>query len=66
MGGELVVQENLDWMNPVERWRFNAFGQLGFDPQSSVRLAISQAVVSQTQRMLERGCSHELALEILL
>ena len=60
------VEESIDWMTPVERWRFRSFLQAGFEPTSSVRLAISRADVHEVVRQLARGCSLELAIEIFI
>lgn len=68
-GGDPVHGTDLikdDGLTPVERWRKNAFRQAGFSPQSSELLALSQAMVHDVLKALEKGCSLDLAFQIFL
>jgi hypothetical protein len=51
----------------VERWRAEALERAGYDPTSAAVLAIRTDVdLHKATYLLERGCSPELALRILL
>jgi hypothetical protein len=51
----------------VEHWRHEALTRAGYDPESATVLAASHDVdLHQATELLERGCSIELALQILL
>lgn len=51
----------------VERWRADELIRAGFDPDSAQKLAASPHVdIHRAAEMLERGCSPELAAQILL
>ena len=51
----------------VENWRHEALERAGFDPESALVLAASHDVdLHAAVSLLERGCSVELALQILL
>lgn len=67
-GGDLAVpkhEQDLERsMSSVERWRYNAFVDAGFDPINAQRLALSRIDARQLLRALDRGCSIELALQI--
>lgn len=53
-------------LSPVNRWRQKVFVAAGFGPENAELLAVSSADVHKTIRMIQKGCSLELALEILL
>jgi hypothetical protein len=51
----------------VEQWRHEALERAGYDPEAAVVLAASHDVdLHDAVQLLERGCSVELALQILL
>ena len=51
----------------VERWRTEALENAGYDPDSAALLAARHDVdLHHAIEMLERGCSPETALRILL
>jgi hypothetical protein len=51
----------------VERWRHDALARAGYDRESAAVLAASHDVdLHQAVDLLQRGCSIELALQILL
>jgi hypothetical protein len=51
----------------IEQWRHEALERAGYDPESSIVLAASHDIdLHAAVRLLERGCSVELALQILL
>ena len=51
----------------VERWRHEALERAGYDAEAAIVLAASHDVdLHDAVRLLERGCSVELALQILL
>ena len=51
----------------VELWRLLSLSRAGYDPESAAVLAASHDVdLHRAMSMLERGCSVELALQILL
>jgi hypothetical protein len=51
----------------VEQWRHEALERAGYDAEAAVVLAASHDVdLHLAVSLLERGCSQELALQILL
>ena len=51
----------------IERWRAESLLRAGYDPESAVVLAASHEIdLHDATRLLERGCSVDLALQILL
>ncbi len=51
----------------VERWRHEALKRAGYDREAATVLAASHDVdLHRAVELLERGCSIELALQILL
>jgi len=51
----------------IENWRHDALARAGYDPESAVVLAASHDIdLHAAVSLLERGCSVELALQILL
>jgi hypothetical protein len=51
----------------IERWRADELERAGYEPRAAGRLAVRHDVDLHTAvDLLERGCSPELALEILL
>ncbi len=59
----LHVTEN----DRIEQWRHEALARAGYDAESALVLAASHDVdLHNAVSLLERGCSVELALQILL
>ncbi|MDQ3381425.1 MAG: hypothetical protein M3546_14100 [Actinomycetota bacterium] len=51
----------------IEQWRHAELERAGYDPESALVLAASHDVdLHKAVGLLERGCSVELALQILL
>ena len=51
----------------IEQWRHEALERAGYDPEAAVVLAASHDIdLHRAVDLLERGCSQELALQILL
>jgi hypothetical protein len=51
----------------IEQWRHEALARAGYDPESALVLAASHDVDLHTAvDLLKRGCSVDLALQILL
>jgi hypothetical protein len=51
----------------IERWRHDALERAGYDPESALVLAASHDVdLHAAVSLLERGCTVDLALQILL
>jgi hypothetical protein len=51
----------------VEQWRLAELGRAGYDMESAAVLAASHEIdLHQAVGLLQRGCSIELALQILL
>ena len=51
----------------VEQWRAQSLARAGYDFESAAVLAASHEVdLHDAMRLLERGCSVDLALQILL
>lgn len=51
----------------VEQWRLSALRRAGYDAESAAVLAASHEIdLHAAVSLLERGCSVELALQILL
>jgi hypothetical protein len=54
-------------IDQVENWRHDALERAGYDPESALVLAASHDVdLHQAVDLLARGCSVDLALQILL
>jgi hypothetical protein len=51
----------------VERWRADELMRAGFDPASAIALAARLDIdLHRAAELVDRGCSPELALQILL
>ena len=51
----------------IERWRYEALVRAGYDPTAARRIAERQDIdLHVAVEMLEKGCSPELAVSILL
>ena len=61
---ELVHASEID---RIEQWRHEALERAGYDPESSIVLAASHDIdLHAAVGLLDRGCTVELALQILL
>jgi hypothetical protein len=61
---EEIVETELE---RVERWRADELMRAGFDPSSAVELAARLDIdLHAATQLVDRGCSPELALQILL
>ena len=61
---EEIIETELE---RVERWRADELMRAGFDPSSAVELASRLDVDLHTAtELVDRGCTPELALQILL
>ena len=51
----------------IERWRADELERAGYEPRAAGRLAVRHDVdLHRATELLQRGCSQELALKILL
>jgi len=54
-------------MDRIERWRHQELERAGYDSESALVLAASHDVdLHEAVRLLQRGCTVDLALQILL
>jgi hypothetical protein len=54
-------------MDRIEQWRHQALERAGYNPEAAIVLAASHDVdLHAAVTLLERGCTVELALQILL
>jgi hypothetical protein len=54
-------------MDRIEQWRHEALERAGYNPEAAIVLAASHDVdLHAAVTLLERGCTVELALQILL
>ena len=54
-------------IDEVERWRYHSLERAGYDRESATVLALSHDVdLHLAVSLLERGCTVEIALQILL
>lgn len=54
-------------MDRIEQWRHEALERAGYDAEASIVLAASHDIdLHDAVSLLERGCTVELALQILL
>ena len=62
---EVHIQESE--VERVERWRTEALEHAGYDADSAAQLAARHDVdLHRAIEMVEQGCAHEIALQILL
>jgi hypothetical protein len=63
---ELQILEDTE-QQLIELWRTEELARAGYSPRAAGRLAARHDIdLHQAVRLLERGCSPELALKILL
>jgi hypothetical protein len=70
-GGEMSAAEletlYVSEINRIEQWRHEELERAGYDPESAIVLAASHDVdLHEAVDLLRRGCSVDLALQILL
>ena len=54
-------------INRIEQWRHEELERAGYDPESAIVLAASHDVdLHEAVNLLRRGCSVDLALQMLL
>lgn len=60
----VIVQSEIE---RIERWRAEELERAGYEPRAAGRLAVRHDVdLHAAVELLERGCSTDLALKILL
>jgi len=63
---EVQIQKETE-AERIERWRAEELERAGYEPAAAGRLATARDVdLHLAVGLLRRGCSHELALQILL
>jgi hypothetical protein len=64
---EEEVESKVQEIDPTTGWRFGYLCGCGFDPATALKLAESSQVdLREVDSLLEKGCPHEVAVEILL
>jgi len=64
---ELELVHYVSERDRIEQWRHEALERAGYDPEASIVLAASHDIdLHEAVSLLERGCTVELALQILL
>ena len=67
MSEEIELKVEVVEIDSITGWRFGYLCGCGFDPATALKLAESPEVdLRKVDRLLERGCSHTMAVEILL
>lgn len=51
--------------DPVVAWKIEQFNKQGFNPRQVIELIDADVSHHDTEDLINRGCSHELALQIL-
>jgi hypothetical protein len=63
---ELQLLEQTE-IERIERWRADELERAGYEPRAAGRLAVRHDVdLHRAAELLQRGCSQDLALKILL
>jgi hypothetical protein len=64
---ELELITHISERDRIEQWRHEALERAGYDPEAAIVIAASHDVdLHDAVSLLERGCTVELALQILL
>ena len=64
---EIELKVEVVEIGSVTAWRFGYLCGCGFDPSTALRLAESKDVdLREVDHLLEKGCPHDMAVEILL
>ena len=61
-----ILEPDLDERSKVESWRLHVLIEAGYPLPIAERLAVSEADLHVAVDILDRGCAHETAAEILL
>lgn len=61
-----VVEPGIDERSKVESWRLHVLIEAGYPLPLAERLAASEADLHAAVEIVDRGCAHETAAEILL
>ena len=61
-----VVEQTLDERSKVEGWRLHVLIEAGYPLPIAERLAASEADLHVAVEIVDQGCAHETAAEILL
>ena len=61
-----VLEPSADERSKVESWRLHVLIEAGYPLSLAERLAVSEADLHTACEMINSGCAHETAAEILL
>jgi hypothetical protein len=61
-----VAEPVIDERSKVESWRLHVLIEAGYPLPLAERLAVSEADLHAAVEIVDRGCAHETAAEILL
>ncbi len=61
-----VVEPETDERSKVESWRLHVLIEAGYPLPIAERLAASEADLHRAVEIVDQGCAHETAAEILL
>ena len=61
-----ILEPPVDERSKVESWRLHVLIEAGYPLPLAERLAVSEADLHVACDMVDRGCTHETAAEILL
>lgn len=61
-----VAEPEIDERSKVESWRLHVLIEAGYPLPLAERLAASEADLHAAVEIVDRGCAHETAAEILL
>ena len=61
-----ILEPDIDERSKVESWRLHVLIEAGYPLPIAERLAVSEADLHVAVDILDRGCAHETAAEILL
>jgi hypothetical protein len=61
-----IVERHADERSKVESWRLHVLMEAGYPLHLAERLAGSEADLHRAVELVEQGCAHETAAEILI
>ncbi len=61
-----ILEPLIDERSKVESWRLHVLIEAGYPLSLAERLAVSEADLHTACKMVDLGCAHETAAEILL
>jgi hypothetical protein len=61
-----ILEPRIDERSKVESWRLHVLIEHGYPLSLAERLAVSEADLHTACEMIDSGCAHETAAEILL